>query len=130
MEIKVIKVETGAEFDGVVWDYWVDAILPNNLPVKLFDYQGLNLSSFQGKIIDVNLKALFIENNGNNELLKFNGIITKKNDKYFLIDSLGIEIELKPEDIDNNDISVGKQDLFFVGRLDIDSINEKNIEAS
>lgn len=43
MKLKIEKVEVGAVFDEMVWDYWVDAILPNGISVKMFNYKGLNL---------------------------------------------------------------------------------------
>jgi hypothetical protein len=124
MKIKIIKIEHGAEFDGIVWDYWIDAVLPNNLSVKLFDFNGFDLTSFEGGFIDANVKALFVEKNKNDDLFRFDGKIVKKEDRYFLVDEFGTNIELKSDDVENNSFQINQNSIFFLGRLDFESIND------
>ncbi len=129
MKVKIVKIEPGAEFDGMVWDYWVDAVLPNKSIVKLFDSHAFILISFVGVLIDLSVKALFIEKNENHDLIRVAGKIIKNEDGYFLIDELGTCIEVKFEDIQTNSISINQDSIFFLGRLDIKNVKEPDTEG-
>ena len=123
MKLKINKVEIGAEFDGMIWDYWIDAVLPNGEAVKIFDYKGLNLKKFEGGYVDVNVKALFVESIFNDDLLCLQAKLIRESQTFFLSNDIGIRIEIKEEDVIINKLPINKHSFFYLGRLDLESIS-------
>lgn len=117
-EIQIDFVENGAEYDDVIWDFWVIATLKDGLKIKLFDYQGLDLRHLEGCRIKANIKALFIQTKKNTQLLFFKGIVSHDN-KGYIFKSDNIDIVVNELDIIVQKIPLNTKDAFYFGRLDL-----------
>ena len=39
VKAKIISIEKGAEYEGVIYDYWLEIELNNKTRIKIFDYK-------------------------------------------------------------------------------------------
>lgn len=66
MKVKVLKIENGAEYEGNVFDCWIEMQTNTGKILKVFDSTPFDLRGLENKEIDVVLLAGFIQNQGNN----------------------------------------------------------------
>ena len=60
MELLVKKVDSGAEYNGAVFDYWMIAQLKSGIQIIIFDYDCYNLKNFIEKKIECLILAYLI----------------------------------------------------------------------
>ena len=41
VKAKIISIEKGTEYEGVIYDYWLEIELNNKTRIKIFDYKYL-----------------------------------------------------------------------------------------
>ena len=120
MILRINRVEHGAEFDDMIWDFWINATLPNLKDIELFDYQALNLTPYIGYLINVTVSTLFIQlDSDSSELYEIEGKIIFNNESYILINEEGIKIILKTDEV--IDLPINQKKTFYLGRLDLES---------
>lgn len=63
MEVIVKKVEPGAEYEGVIYDFWVDVELKSGRIITLFDHLPFDLRGLVGQRIDCLVMVMACERN-------------------------------------------------------------------
>lgn len=118
-EIIILKIEPGAEYDGVLWDSWVHVKLNDNTDITLFNPYNIPLENSFSTLVNARLSALFIENNQSSGLHSFTGRIYKRDTKFIFKNEF---IELELNEYDNYSFKSEEQECFF-GRIDLLSIH-------
>lgn len=122
MKIKINSVENGAFYDDITWDFWVNGTLKNGEIINLFDPNAFNLKEYIGHFVDVQLKALFVQEDRSDDLCVFIGKIIRNND-IFIFTNENIEILLDADDVYENGLEINKIQSYYFGRLDIVTFN-------
>lgn len=113
----VRKIEPGAQYDGVTWDYWLDlGINGVRGDLKVFDGDARSHVLKEGQRIDVRVGALFVEKENKEGLFEMKGVLMKDREGYFLKNDF-LEIYLKETDVEN--ILPSQEVTLFLGRLDV-----------
>jgi len=123
----MIRVEKGAIYQGLVYDYSIYCTL-NNMQEIVLDTAVPDLIDvcpfiFIGRKIFVSIKALFIQKECDKNLYSFYGEIRKKKEEYFFINDF-IEIEINESDIISENIPLNELGTYYFGRLDIKTISD------
>ncbi len=117
-KVLIKKVEKGAVYNDLVYDYWVTCCLQDNSEIILFDSKPLDLSNLLNQYVEITIRALFFEQRANKDLRSFQGKIVKKENVYFFTSEY-INIEVRKEDVLDNKTELEVEDIFYFGRLDI-----------
>lgn len=120
-KIKILKIIKGAEYDEVVYDYWVICQLINGQIITLFDYKCFDLTNEINKNIRVKIKTLFFEEGEKTDFC-FKGVIKYHKNGYFFFNDF-IEIEIPTEEIICKNFVLNKENIYSFGRLDIENIS-------
>ncbi|THV61521.1 hypothetical protein EZV76_04110 [Flagellimonas alvinocaridis] len=117
-KVLIKKVEKGAVYNDLVYDYWVTCCLLDNSEIVLFDPKPHDLTDLLNQWVEINIKALFFEQSANADLRSFQGKIVRRDNGYFFVSNY-INIEVKREDVINNKTELEFENRFYFGRLDI-----------
>jgi len=142
MELIVKKVENGAEYEGKIFDFWVEAETRSKKNLKIFDSLTFDLRGKEFTKINVLLLAGFIASEGleNSSFQKLYGeVITevefnisawaKKRNDIFQKKWLGLKSEdgmylLSPAEIEEKGIKIGQSIELNIGRIDLVAIEK------
>ncbi len=139
MEILVKKVENGAEYEGRIFDFWVEAETQNGKECRIFDSLTFDLRGKESTKINVLLLAGFIGEDGlaNTNFQKLHGQVVnqeelnrtwvKKKNDIFQKSWLGLKCDqgiylLSPNEMEERGIKVGQIVDLNVGRIDLVAI--------
>ena len=140
MEIIVKKVENGAEYEGRIFDFWVETETQNGKALRIFDSLTFDLRGKESTKIKVLLLAGFIAKEGvaNNKFQKLHGQVvtqvelsqttwTKKKNDIFQKSWLGLKSDegmylLSLDEVEERGIKVGQIVDLNVGRIDLVAI--------
>ncbi|MES2132469.1 MAG: hypothetical protein V4506_08965 [Bacteroidota bacterium] len=117
-DIQVIKIENGAEYDGMVWDFWITARLKNQAEIQIFDPKGLNLNEYVGKWVQVKLSSLFVGIEKEEGLIELDGMVTMQEDRYLFTNS---EIEIYVAELEFIPLNTFRK--FYFGRVDVKQLS-------
>lgn len=119
-KIKILEVIKGAEYNGVIYDYWVNCQLTNGQVITLFDYKCFELTNEINKNVRIKIKTLFFEEGQKTDFC-FEGVIKYYKNSYFFLNNF-IEIEIPTEEIKSKNFILNKESIYSFGRLDIEKI--------
>lgn len=118
-EITILKIEPGAEYDGIIWDSWIHVKLNDNSYLTLFNPDNIPLENSLGTLVKARLSALFIKNNQSGDLYSLTGRIYKRDTK-FIFKNEFIELELNEY---SNYTTKNEEQEYFFGRIDLLNIH-------
>lgn len=118
-EITILKIEPGAEYDGILWDSWIHVKLNDNTDLTLFNPDNIPLENSLGNLVNARLSALFIEKNQSGGLYSLIGKIYKRDTK-FIFKNEFVEMELNEY---SSRTANSKEQEYFLGRIDLLSIH-------
>lgn len=118
-EITVLKIEPGAEYDGILWDSWIHVKLNDNTDLTLFNPDNIPLENSLGNLVNAKLSALFIENKQSGDLYSLTGRIYKRDTKFIFKNEF---IELELNEYSSHTVNSEEQEYFF-GRIDLLSVH-------
>ena len=131
MKLKVVKVENGAEYEGNVFDFWIDFQSPSGKIIKVFDSTPFDLRGLENSSIEVVLMAGYIMDDGKSGEEYIGEVVSDvvfenenwTRQKYSLKDkkNRGFKTEFGTfllDDTDSN-LAVGKKINLRFGRIDI-----------
>lgn len=122
VKAKIISIEKGAEYEGVIYDYWLEIELNNKTRIKIFDYKYLeDIESLLNKYVYIELSTIFIDTEPQKELFNLLGEIHYINDIYIFRNDF-IEIKLSKEDIIALNLRLNTEIALYFGRIDIEKI--------
>ena len=122
VKAKIISIEKGAEYEGVIYDYWLEIELNNKTRIKIFDYKYLeDIESLLNKYVHIELSTIFIDTEPQKELFNLLGEIHYINDIYIFRNDF-IEIKLSKEDIITLNLRLNTEIALYFGRIDIEKI--------
>ena len=122
VKAKIISIERGAEYEGVIYDYWLEIELNNKTRIKIFDYKYLeDIESLLNKYVHIELSTIFIDTEPQKELFNLLGEIHYINDIYIFRNDF-IEIKLSKEDIITLNLRLNTEIALYFGRIDIEKI--------
>ena len=122
VKAKIISIEKGAEYEGVIYDYWLEIELNNKTRIKIFDYKYLeDIESLLNKYVYIELSTIFIDTEPQKELFNLLGEIHYINDIYIFRNDF-IEIKLSKEDIITLNLRLNTEIALYFGRIDIEKI--------
>ncbi len=122
VKAKIISIERGAEYEGVIYDYWLEIELNNKTRIKIFDYKYLeDIESLLNKYVHIELSTIFIDTEPQKELFNLLGEIHYINDIYIFRNDF-IEIKLSKEDIITLNLRLNTEIVLYFGRIDIEKI--------
>ena len=122
VKAKIISIERGAEYEGVIYDYWLEIELNNKTRIKIFDYKYLeDIESLLNKYVYIELSTIFIDTEPQKELFNLLGEIHYINDIYIFRNDF-IEIKLSKEDIITLNLRLNTEIVLYFGRIDIEKI--------
>ena len=122
VKAKLISIERGAEYEGVIYDYWLEIELNNKTRIKIFDYKYLeDIESLLNKYVHIELSTIFIDTEPQKELFNLLGEIHYINDIYIFRNDF-IEIKLSKEDIITLNLRLNTEIVLYFGRIDIEKI--------
>ena len=122
VKAKIISIEKGAEYEGVIYDYWLEIELNNKTRIKIFDYKYLeDIESLLNKYVYIELSTIFIDTEPQKELFNLLGEIHYINDIYIFRNDF-IEIKLSKEDIITLNLRLNTEIVLYFGRIDIEKI--------
>ena len=122
VKAKIISIEKGAEYEGVIYDYWLEIELNNKTRIKIFDYKYLeDIESLLNKYVHIELSTIFIDTEPQKELFNLLGEIHYINDIYIFRNDF-IEIKLSKEDIITLNLRLNTEIVLYFGRIDIEKI--------
>ena len=120
VKAKIISIERGAEYEGVIYDYWLEIELNNKTRIKIFDYKYLeDIESLLNKYVHIELSTIFID--PQKELFNLLGEIHYINNIYIFRNDF-IEIKLSKEDIITLNLRLNTEIVLYFGRIDIEKI--------
>lgn len=118
MIVEIEKKHIGAEFDGVIWDYWVDLKTRDNNLLNVFDSKCLCQEIKEKSLVTVKLKALFVQKTKKMNLIKLEGVVVNKDNHHVFKTNL-MEIQICEEDIKIEEIPLNTLITLFFGRIDL-----------
>ena len=122
VKAKIISIEKGTEYEGVIYDYWLEIELNNKTRIKIFDYKYLeDIESLLNKYVYIELSTIFIDTEPQKELFNLLGEIHYINDIYIFRNDF-IEIKLSKEDIITLNLRLNTEIVLYFGRIDIEKI--------
>ena len=122
VKAKIISIEKGAEYEGVIYDYWLEIELNNKTRIKIFDYKYLeDIESLLNKYVHIELSTIFIDTEPQKELFNLLGEIHYINNIYIFRNDF-IEIKLSKEDIITLNLRLNTEIALYFGRIDIEKI--------
>lgn len=122
VKAKIISIEKGAEYEGVIYDYWLEIELNNKTRIKIFDYKYLeDIESLLNKYVYIELSTIFIDTEPQKELFNLLGEIHYINNIYIFKNDF-IEIKLSKEDIITLNLRLNTEIALYFGRIDIEKI--------
>ncbi len=122
VKAKIISIERGAEYEGVIYDYWLEIELNNKTRIKIFDYKYLeDIESLLNKYVYIELSTIFIDTEPQKELFNLLGEIHYINNIYIFKNDF-IEIKLSKEDIITLNLRLNTEIELYFGRIDIEKI--------
>ena len=122
IKAKIISIEKGAEYEGVIYDYWLEIELNNKTRIKIFDYKYLeDIESLLNKYVYIELSTIFIDTEPQKELFNLLGEIHYINNIYIFRNDF-IEIKLSKEDIITLNLRLNTEIALYFGRIDIEKI--------
>ena len=122
VKAKIISIEKGAEYEGVIYDYWLEIELNNKTRIKIFDYKYLeDIESLLNKYVYIELSTIFIDTEPQKELFNLLGEIHYINNIYIFRNDF-IEIKLSKEDIITLNLRLNTEIVLYFGRIDIEKI--------
>lgn len=122
VKAKIISIERGAEYEGVIYDYWLEIELNNKTRIKIFDYKYLeDIESLLNKYVHIELSTIFIDTEPQKELFNLLGEIHYINNIYIFKNDF-IEIKLSKEDIITLNLRLNTEIVLYFGRIDIEKI--------
>ena len=122
VKAKIISIERGAEYEGVIYDYWLEIELNNKTRIKIFDYKYLeDIESLLNKYVYIELSTIFIDTEPQKELFNLLGEIHYINNIYIFRNDF-IEIKLSKEDIITLNLRLNTEIVLYFGRIDIEKI--------
>ena len=122
VKAKIISIEKGAEYEGVIYDYWLEIELNNKTRIKIFDYKYLeDIESLLNKYVYIELSTIFIDTESQKELFNLLGEIHYINNIYIFKNDF-IEIKLSKEDIITLNLRLNTEIALYFGRIDIEKI--------
>ncbi|SQA94929.1 hypothetical protein [Capnocytophaga ochracea] len=122
VKAKIISIEKGAEYEGVIYDYWLEIELNNKTRIKIFDYKYLeDIESLLNKYVYIELSTIFIDTEPQKELFNLLGEIHYINNIYIFRNDF-IEIKLSKEDIITLNLRLNTEIALYFGRIDIEKI--------
>ena len=122
VKAKIISIERGAEYEGVIYDYWLEIELNNKTRIKIFDYKYLeDIESLLNKYVYIELSTIFIDTEPQKELFNLLGEIHYINNIYIFRNDF-IEIKLSKEDIITLNLRLNTEIALYFGRIDIEKI--------
>ena len=122
VKAKIISIEKGAEYEGVIYDYWLEIELNNKTRIKIFDYKYLeDIESLLNKYVHIELSTIFIDTEPQKELFNLLGEIHYINNIYIFKNDF-IEIKLSKEDIITLNLRLNTEIVLYFGRIDIEKI--------
>ena len=122
VKAKIISIERGAEYEGVIYDYWLEIELNNKTRIKIFDYKYLeDIESLLNKYVHIELSTIFIDTEPQKELFNLLGEIHYINNIYIFRNDF-IEIKLSKEDIITLNLRLNTEIALYFGRIDIEKI--------
>ena len=122
VKAKIISIEKGAEYEGVIYDYWLEIELNNKTRIKIFDYKYLeDIESLLNKYVHIELSTIFIDTEPQKELFNLLGEIHYINNIYIFRNDF-IEIKLSKEDIITLNLRLNTEIVLYFGRIDIEKI--------
>ena len=112
------KIESGANYDGIVYDQYLYFCLPGGKEIEVFDDQVFELFPFLGKTIEIRLKTSWAEEtafqDGN-----WHGAVTMRSEGggyQFEGEELSLELI---ESIEGGTLAPAEKSHFEFGRLDL-----------
>jgi len=140
MNIHVKNVEIGAEYQSVIYDFWIVALLENGESIKIFDCVPFDIRKYLGKTIKVVLSAGFLKNiscTSNFERQVYGEFLgeykipdwsTNHRQDEDRTRWLGIKTNngiflLNPSEFENLKMSIGDRLAFDVGRFDLIAVS-------
>ncbi|QLF50686.1 hypothetical protein HW278_08225 [Capnocytophaga sp. oral taxon 902] len=122
VKAKIISIEKGTEYEGVIYDYWLEIELNNKTRIKIFDYKYLeDIESLLNKYVYIELSTIFIDTEPQKELFNLLGEIHYINNIYIFRNDF-IEIKLSKEDIITLNLRLNTEIALYFGRIDIEKI--------
>ena len=122
VKAKIISIEKGTEYEGVIYDYWLEIELNNKTRIKIFDYKYLeDIESLLNKYVYIELSTIFIDTEPQKELFNLLGEIHYINNIYIFRNDF-IEIKLSKEDIITLNLRLNTEIVLYFGRIDIEKI--------
>ena len=122
VKAKIISIEKGTEYEGVIYDYWLEIELNNKTRIKIFDYKYLeDIESLLNKSVYIELSTIFIDTEPQKELFNLLGEIHYINNIYIFRNDF-IEIKLSKEDIITLNLRLNTEIALYFGRIDIEKI--------
>ena len=122
VKAKIISIEEGTEYEGVIYDYWLEIELNNKTRIKIFDYKYLeDIESLLNKYVYIELSTIFIDTEPQKELFNLLGEIHYINNIYIFRNDF-IEIKLSKEDIITLNLRLNTEIALYFGRIDIEKI--------
>ena len=122
VKAKITSIERGAEYEGVIYDYWLEIELNNKTRIKIFDYKYLeDIESLLNKYVYIELSTIFIDTEPQKELFNLLGEIHYINNIYIFRNDF-IEIKLSKEDIITLNLRLNTEIALYFGRIDIEKI--------
>ena len=122
VKAKIRSIEKGAEYEGVIYDYWLEIELNNKTRIKIFDYKYLeDIESLLNKYVYIELSTIFIDTEPQKELFNLLGEIHYINNIYIFRNDF-IEIKLSKEDIITLNLRLNTEIALYFGRIDIEKI--------
>jgi hypothetical protein len=99
-KINILQIETGAQYENQIWDYWIIASLENGEVITIFDSDCLIKNYTIGDSLQVIITALFATTriNIDNRLFLINKI-EKWND-FICLSNDNITVYINNEDVD------------------------------
>lgn len=135
MKLLIEEVQIGAEYEGMVYDFWITGRLKNGRLLKVFDFIPFDLRSYQGKEVEVMIIAGFLRSEVDFEntetvitgevideyclplLNKVRSDMSQK--KWFALKTKEGMFLLNPSEFENKPLSIGTKVSFNVGRFDL-----------
>jgi hypothetical protein len=137
MNILVKDVDIGAEYENIIYDFWINALLASGKHIKIFDFKSFDVRKYIGTKIDAVILAGFLENisiNTTTNSTEFFGEFvgeyeipawfTNLREDVKYKKWLGIKTQdgiflLSPNEIETVPVVVGENLRFNVGRFDL-----------
>jgi hypothetical protein len=136
MKIFVKKVETGAEYEGKIYDYWINGQTESGRCIKIFDSVPFDVRGDVGNKIDCLLLAGFLkgakDDDTEDNVIRGNfigeyelpiQIVRIRNDargkRWLAAQTIEGVVLLSPDDLMVKSLSIGEMVRFRVGRFDL-----------